>query len=197
MRTCDIDGCDNKHSARGLCKAHYKQQVRSGELVPADRGVTKQQYLDAIAAAHVGGWITFGCIPAPGSRDKDGYGRVKVEGKGCSAHNYTLRQTAGPPPPDKPEAAHACRGKGCANPAHLSWKDRQGNADDMRRDGTRSRIVGEFNGSAKLTADDVREMIRLYAGGGWTYARLGERYGVHVNTVGHILRGERWSHIER
>lgn len=34
MRTCDIDGCDRKHEARGLCKAHYRRLVESGDPLP-------------------------------------------------------------------------------------------------------------------------------------------------------------------
>lgn len=26
MRTCDIDGCERKHLAKGLCRTHYNQQ---------------------------------------------------------------------------------------------------------------------------------------------------------------------------
>ena len=61
-------------------------------------------------------------------------------------------------------------------------------------DGTTAR--GETNGRAKLDADTVREILRLYAGGGWTYARLADRYGMGKTTVGQIIRREIWTHIE-
>lgn len=28
MRTCEVEGCDNKHQAKGLCKAHYNRQYQ-------------------------------------------------------------------------------------------------------------------------------------------------------------------------
>jgi hypothetical protein len=31
--TCKVQGCENTHEAHGLCKAHYNQAVRKGEIV--------------------------------------------------------------------------------------------------------------------------------------------------------------------
>ena len=31
MRICSIDGCDNKHVARGLCKKHYQRYKNNGD----------------------------------------------------------------------------------------------------------------------------------------------------------------------
>ena len=159
---------------------------------------TRRYYLDNIAADYRDGWITFGCIPAPGCRDKDGYGKVELWQDGNrqhhKAHAYTLRQAVGDPPPDKPEAAHTCRSRGCVNPAHLSFKSRAENDADKLRDGTTAR--GDRNGKAKLDDDKVREMIKLSADG-WNNVQLGERYGVTESTVRKILSGEIWSHIER
>ena len=154
---------------------------------------TKRDYLDRIAEDYRNGWIAVGCIPAPGFRDKYGYGRVKVDGSPTPASNYALRQAVGPPPPDKPEAAHTCPSKGCCNPAHLSWKSAKGNAADRKRDGTEN--TGERHGSAKLTADDVLEIRRLHATGGYTYRKLADMYGVAFTTIGEIVRREIWTHI--
>ena len=152
-------------------------------------------YLDKIAEDYRNGWISFGCIPAPGWRDGNGYGRVQVrtEGGMYRSHNYTLRKAVGPHPPGRTHAAHACRGKGCVNPAHLSWKSAKGNADDRSRDGTQP--AGEANGRAKLSDDDVLEIHRLYATGGWSHRKLGERYGLSHRRIGRILSGEAWAHL--
>lgn len=32
MRTCDVQDCDRKHLARGLCKAHYQRGATTGRL---------------------------------------------------------------------------------------------------------------------------------------------------------------------
>lgn len=36
MRSCRI--CDEPHYARGLCRTHYLEAVRSGEIVVGERG---------------------------------------------------------------------------------------------------------------------------------------------------------------
>lgn len=154
---------------------------------------TKREYLDSIADAHLGGWITVGCIPGPGTHNDRGYANVKVDGAFRGAHNYVLKRVAGDPPPDKREAAHTCRMKGCVNPAHLSWKSAKGNAEDRKRDGTE--MMGEVNPKAKVNPDAVRDIRRLYAAGGWTYERLGERYGLYHSTIGRIVRGIYWPDI--
>jgi hypothetical protein len=159
---------------------------------------TKREYLDSITETHLDGWITFGCIPAPGSRDKDGYGEIEIRlGDGTrtkhSAHNYTLRQAVGDPPPDKPEASHTCRMKACCNVAHLAWKSRSQNEADKLRDGTS--IVGKRNGRAMLTDPDVLEILRLYATGDYLYRELADMYGVSVSAIAKIIRRETWTHL--
>lgn len=44
--------------------------------------------------------------------------------------------------------------------------------------------------SAKLSNEQVLEMRQLYHDEQWTQAALARRYGVNVNTVGRIVRGE-------
>ena len=162
---------------------------------------TNKQYLDSIAETHLDGWVTFGCVPAPtgyAGNDK-GYARIQWREDGVirsrKSHNYMLRLVAGDPPPDRPEAAHTCRMKGCVNPAHLSWKSAKENQADRLRDGTDSR--GENSVQAKLTDDGVREILRLHAEGGWTQQGLGEKFGVSDALICMIVRGKAWNHIER
>lgn len=33
MNTCKVDGCNNKHSAKGYCKKHYTQMKRYGKIL--------------------------------------------------------------------------------------------------------------------------------------------------------------------
>jgi hypothetical protein len=54
---------------------------------------------------------------------------------------------------------------------------------------------GERNGMAKLTETDVRA-IRLRAAEGCTQTAIGEVFGVSQQTVGRIIRRERWAHVE-
>lgn len=45
---------------------------------------------------------------------------------------------------------------------------------------------------AKLTLVEVDEMRRLYREDGWTQAALSRRFGIGVQQVGRIVRGECW-----
>ena len=54
---------------------------------------------------------------------------------------------------------------------------------------------GEDHFLSILTADNVREMRKLYATGEWTHMKLGEKYGVHYSTVGNIIAGRHWTHV--
>ena len=155
--------------------------------------MNKRDYLDAIAATHASGWITVGCIPAPGGRTAGGYGQVSMGRRISNAHNYTLRQVAGEPPSERPHAAHACRMKGCVNPAHLAWKSRHENMHDKRKDGTHP--GGEVNGRSMLTDPDVLEIRRLYATGNYTQQALADMYGVARITISAIVRRTRWTHL--
>ena len=33
MRTCKVEGCNNKHHAKGYCKKHYLQMKRHGQIL--------------------------------------------------------------------------------------------------------------------------------------------------------------------
>lgn len=54
---------------------------------------------------------------------------------------------------------------------------------------------GERNVNAALTAEVVREMRRMYASGGATYAEIGALFGVHVATAHRAIVGKTWKHL--
>lgn len=55
---------------------------------------------------------------------------------------------------------------------------------------------GERSGSAKLTADDVKQIRALYAVGGISQTALARQFGVKQTTIWNIIRRERWKHVE-
>ena len=54
---------------------------------------------------------------------------------------------------------------------------------------------GEGNSHAKLTEQDVRD-IRAAAENGESRRSLSERYGMHYNTIGDIVKRKLWSHVD-
>lgn len=56
--------------------------------------------------------------------------------------------------------------------------------------------VGSRNNSAKLTEETVKEIRRLYAGGGETLCSLAAKFGVSQAAVGHVIVRRSWKHVE-
>jgi hypothetical protein len=54
---------------------------------------------------------------------------------------------------------------------------------------------GEASGQATITADNVREIRRLYRSG-VTQVELARRYGLWQSQISRIIRGESWAHVE-
>jgi hypothetical protein len=196
MKQCEIDGCDREHKARGWCQMHYDRWRKTGDTGSVEPvfklTANKQEFLDYVAADYRAGRLGDDCIHAPGCSN-GGYGVVTVDKKRYTAHNYVLRQAVGPPPPDKPHAAHNCTTKGCVSPHHLEWKSPKENADDRTRDGTEN--AGARHGNSKLDDDKAREILDLHSTGRYTYPALADMYGVTPGAIGGIVRRERWKHL--
>lgn len=192
-----LSGAVSPHRPRGACNAcyyRYRNQGRLGELTRTT--VDTAAFLDRLIAGEVTP-DDGGCILWPGAKTDKGYGHVTRGGRNILAAHLVLEGRGFPRPSPKHDAAHAphevCGNRDCVNPDHLRWATRQENMDDRVPDGTLP--VGERHGRAKLTADDVRDIRRMYAAGGVTYRDLGERFGVTESMVGRIVRGQAWTHV--
>lgn len=56
---------------------------------------------------------------------------------------------------------------------------------------------GELNSMAKLTENDVKDIINLYNTTSMTQQQIGDLYNVSRSLVGMIIRGDIWTHIDR
>ncbi len=108
-RVCTIDGCDNKHEARGWCVMHYRCWRRNGSPLPPSRPTLKERLLSSISENEEGCWLWRGSI------DAEGYGRI---GRNQSAHRVAYELLVGPIPQGL-TIDHLCRVRHCVNPAHL------------------------------------------------------------------------------
>lgn len=128
-----------------------------------------------------------GCWNWTASCVQDGYGAFRIDGTTVRAHRFSLEIAIGRPIAEGLQALHRCKqNRKCVNPAHLYEGTKQDNVDDMGRDGTRC---------SKLNDDSIRE-IRIMYGLGFTHRELGKMYGVTHRTIGHILIGESWKHVQ-
>lgn len=127
--------------------------------------------------------------------DKQGYGRIRIEGKGILAHRFSYEQANGPIR-DGALICHHCDNPACVRPSHLYAGTPKDNARDRME---RGRVVsgnhaGEANASAKLTREQVVSM-RSEMDDGRTCADVASEYGVSPNHASQIKNRKRWSHV--
>jgi len=114
--------------------------------------------------------------------------------KPIPVHRLVLFAFVGPPP-EGMEARHfPDRDKANCRLSNLSWSTHAINNHDKVLHGTSN--IGERNGSAKLTADMVREiqMIKEWPRG--LLARIAREYDVSVALIQKIRDRKIWKHLE-
>lgn len=192
---CSVDGCTgNSHytarGSRGFCGPHYERLRRHGDPLGGGTSLGEpMRFVREVALHHEGA----DCLIWPYSRNRDGYGSLRVNGKSACAHRYVCEIAHGAPPTPEHQAAHECGGGnlGCVSPRHLSWKTRQENKADELIHGTRNR--GSRNGLSKLTAEQAREIIALR--GQSSPRRLAVRFGVSEGTIRAAQAGKSWAWV--
>lgn len=135
------------------------------------------------------------CWVWTGGLDKDGYGRVLVNGLSCRAHRLSWEVKNGEA--GDLSVLHKCDNMVCVNPAHLFLGTQADNCADMVSKGRQSACRGEDNPKAKLTDDLVREIRRRHAlgGRGNGYRALSREFGVSHPVVFYVVKRKVWRHV--
>ena len=149
------------------------------------------------------------------AKSRGGYGKWTYWDNGkrvtVGAHRFAYALTYGPipaglyvchncaPDPDTPA---------CVNPRHLWLGTNRDNMQDASRKGTiasgdrnggrihlATRARGERNGSAKLTAKQVKAIRREWKPWYVTMPYLGKKYGVSESTIRTIVHRSNWRHL--
>lgn len=136
-----------------------------------------------------------GCWEWQGRVDRDGYGRIDINGRIYNPHRLSYLRHHGPLI-EGMVVMHACDNPPCCNPDHLSLGTDADNHRDRTEKGRGFIARGERNGSSKLTNDQVVEIRRLRAEGASSKA-LAERYAISTRLVQYVCAGGRWDHLER
>lgn len=141
-----------------------------------------------------------GCWLWTGHTNVHGYGEIRA-GRATEpylrAHRVSWELHSGPVPAGL-DILHHCDNPPCVNPAHLFLGTRAENNFDRHRKG-RSKggsNKGADNPRAKLTEGQVREIRRLYASGGISQTKLGEKFQVAQTLISHIVQRKIWAHLD-
>ncbi len=123
---------------------------------------------------------------------RDGYGRIKANGRMQLAHRLIFQLHHGYMPAGF--VCHTCDNTRCVNPAHLVEADHQWNMADMtsKRRNRIARNTGEKNGRAKLND----EQVRLIRSVDLPRRTLAEMLDVSCGVIGRIQRRKSWCHLK-
>lgn len=190
-RICSIDGCGNKHDAKGYCSRHLYHFRKCGDPLGGRRGASPGEPLRWVAehASYEGD----DCIVWPFEKSRYGYGVVKHDGKRRVASRVMCEAVHGAAPAEGMDAAHSCGNGhlGCMNPTHLRWATRKQNIEDMRRHG--SFIVGILKKS-KIHPDTVvqiRSKIGIVS-----QTSLAKSLGLRQSEISRIQLMQRFAWVE-
>ena len=126
----------------------------------------------------------------------NGYLKVQLVNKGikkrATVHRLILQTFRGPPPRGKTDCAHLNGLRSDNRLSNLEWKSRAENMLDAKVHGTAA--IGERNGHAKLTEQDVMHMRRRRQNGE-TFQSIANSYSVSRRTASDAIKGKNWGHI--
>lgn len=187
---CQIDGCSKHARHLGWCLAHYKRYNRYGDPTAGSSPHYKKPD-DAFIARSVA--CDSGCIEWTGSKDRKGYGQLRIGGKLVKAHRYAVERVKGSIPAGM-IVLHKCDNPKCVNVYHLQVGTQTDNVRDMDAKGRRvnNQAKGMASGNAKITDDDVRS-IRQDAR---RQVDIAASYGIAQTVVSKIKLHQAWSHVK-
>jgi hypothetical protein len=159
------------------------------------------------------------CWEFNGTKDKDGYPKIKVGKIAYRAHRASYFLHVGDIPAGL-LVCHKCDNPKCINPRHLFLGTIAINADDAsskRRLATGSNnglvmyklkvasgeivpthttgMPGESNHQHKLTKDEVRCIRNTHAQTFESYGELAARFGVTKSAIAAVIKRRTWKHI--
>lgn len=122
------------------------------------------------------------------SYDCNGYRRVNLDGKRIGVHVLMLEAFVGPCPSGM-ECRHLNDDKADNKLENLAW----GTPKENKQDAIRNGLIrcGERHHKAKLTWKSVREIRRLRSLG-FSATKLSRQYGVTLQQIMYIVKGEGW-----
>lgn len=199
-RICSLTGCGKPKLARGFCSLHYYRWKRLGSPGPVQH-VSRPHGLTLEEAFRF--WMPGDppevdvVWPWPGKPDPYGYGMLAFEGRALKAHRVSYEIFRGPIP-EGLMIRHTNDIRIDVNPWNMKLGTAADNARDMverNRQSRTPRIWGSRHHHTRLADDDVREIRRLWATGGWTQHAIAVHYGMAQSSVFNIVHRITWNHL--
>jgi HNH endonuclease len=125
----------------------------------------------------------------------NGYGNMRWRGKVQLAHRLSYMAFVGSVP-DELDCLHHCDVRDCIRPDHLYLGTDQDNQDDMYRRGRGPLRVGDANGRATLTNEQIAEVKWLALEGLLSQFQIADLYGIDQTTVSRAKLGKNWKDVE-
>ena len=128
------------------------------------------------------------CWEFSGTRERCGYGQIKVKGRMLMAHRVSWELICGEIP-DGLKVCHSCDNRPCVNPHHLFLGTQSDNIGDAFNKG-RINNVGVNHPRAKFTEDQVlaiRSDLR-------TNTEIAKEFDVSAATIWAIKTKANWRH---
>jgi hypothetical protein len=141
MRICEVEGCEKKLYAKGMCEMHYARMRRNGTLVvkPPSGGFPRRPIEDRFWEKVEKGSE---CWEWQGYRMPNGYGQIgsggdaNRDGRNLLAHRVSWELHHGESVPEGKVVRHyVCDNPRCVNPAHLRLGTQADNIADMKAKG--------------------------------------------------------------
>jgi len=191
MKECKVSYCDKNVFSLGLCRSHYRNQKLYGDPTAA----RQIQHHNLSLKERFFKYVSKGsdCWEWLGSKDNNGYGKIRVDGKPELASRTSWRIHYG----DIPKGlcvCHHCDNPSCVNPEHLFVGTQKDNVIDMKNKGRERKVgkSGENHNLAKVTEEIVKK-IRLE---GNTSKEYCDSVGLSKSAVHSILTRKTWAHVQ-
>ena len=183
--TCSVEGCANRHLARGLCSRHYQRMTRHGSPTDGQRDRPKLSAVDRF-------WSKVNrsamCWEWAGTMNDQGYGMFRHDSKNERAHRYVWKLLIGEIP-EGGQIDHRCRNRACVNPDHLRLATNKQNAEHV---GPRSNNTSGYRG---VTFNKRRNKWSVLVGHGGRNYSGGYFTDVHeAGAAAKALRNELFTH---